>query len=224
MKSIGRILVSLHMGGVLIKPVSAYNWQQHVPPSAKQFIPGESQSLDNPTSPNFGVASLSGRLSISDHYGPLTLQQAEVLSPLSVFGPLTANDTNFNSSLTCHGPVILKGNNKKNVIKGELQVMGPLAAEFITFEAPVIIFGTLQTKNAVFHNTITIHTSELDLKDTEIKELFVEDTQSNPVTLKLENVRVKGKITIASGKGTVIHKNSQVEKTQVTGFAHYEVQ
>lgn len=181
----------------------AYDWQKHIPQiAAKNSITG--------------VSSLTGRITTSNHYGPLVLNQAEVESSLSVFGPLNAKETNFKGDLTCHGPVALNGN--KNTLQGTVQIRGPLIVNGSIFKGPVTIFGYINAHNCFFKKSIIIHTSKVELKNTQIDNLIVEDKENNPVEIILDNVELNGKITIASGYGTVFIKNSHIPQGKISGY------
>ena len=194
----------------------AYNWEQHVPDHAKQFIPSLDKNTSDKNNSSFGPASLNGTVSISAHHGPLSLNQAEVTSNLDVFGPLSATRTNFKKGLICHGPMTLKGD--KNILNGTVQIMGPLVASSMLFESPVTIFGDMHVQDCTFKKPIKIHTSKIELKNTEINDMVINDHQGKPVEIFFDNVIIHGKITIYSGKGIVSLKNCQIPQEKITGY------
>lgn len=192
---------------------SAYDWQRHVPEHAKQCVPGTDSACREATT--FDVNAVSGVIAMSTHYGPLTLCKAEVNSTLTVFGPLLARESNFKGDLICHGPVTLNGS--KNTIQGLVKIIGPLNANSEIFEESVLIFGYLRAKNCNFKKPITIHTSKVDLENTEIDNMIIDDSEGNPVKVFLENVQINGKITTSSGKGMLYLKNCKISREKIIG-------
>lgn len=195
----------------------SYDGQQPAPDMAKDSSSGKEHQ---PTSGTVGVATLKGKIDLSTHYGPLSLNQGEVKSSLSVYGPLAADETNFEKDLTCYGPVDLKG--KKNTIQGVVQITGPLAVKDYTFEGPLTIWGILDAHTSTFKKPIKIYTSTVDFTNCKIDELIIEDTSDKSVHINLDNVEVQGKITITSGKGIVSIKNARIPAEKIVGAKKIE--
>lgn len=154
-------------------------------------------------------------MAYSAHYGSLALNQTKVIPGLSVFGSFSANRCDFDKNLTCYGSVVLKGD--KNTARGIVTVKGTFTADSMAFEDTVEIFGYMQAHECTFKRPIVLYTSKVNLKNTEVNNITIHDQSNSPVTIKLDNVKLAGKITINSGQGIVLLKNSEISSQQIIG-------
>ncbi len=198
----------------------SYNWQKHIPEEAKQYIPDLEDEDESSANISLGVANLKGKVSLTNHKGPLSLTQARVTGPINVFGPLTAHQTDFEDLVTVHGPVKLTGKSEiYNQVKSNVQVFGPVFAKWMIFNKPITVFGFLEATHCIFEGSLTIHTNKLILKDCTIRDLEVNDHEGKPVEIELDNVRLSGFLKVKSGLGTLSLKNMTLDENKVSGIA-----
>lgn len=213
-----KVMVLIGMGILGAASVGySYDWQKHIPKEVQEYTP-EMKGDGPSSSQSFGVASLTGKITLSKHMGPLSLVDSQVIGPINVFGTLTAVRTDFHDLLTCHGCVTLNGSDQGNKVRGSVEVYGPVTAKGISFDKDVTIFGPLSGTMCSFKAPIKIYTSKITLKDCQITHLDIHDREDKPVEIDLENVHISGRITAKSGLGTITAKNTVINGEMLSGI------
>ncbi len=203
------------------------SWSDFVPGSARQYIPEAILEAELPVEvPEFlGIQTKSGsqgmrtlqdaETDLERHTGMLTLTNVVCKKALTLTGTLTATNTHFLSDLSITGPVTLEA--KKSMVHGTVSVTGLFWAKGMVFEKDVIVIGVVDATKSSFYETLTVTGTKIKLTKSEVCDLVIKDSGKNPATVILENTTVHGKISFASGQGTVKMYNSSADEAQIIG-------
>lgn len=185
-----------------------YNWQQHIPVDTHTIISSTNSSNDKGHS-NVDVGSIV-------HYGTYNVDSAQDISKsIIVYGVMNSRNTNFAKDVTILGNGTIKGN--ENYISGKLSVKGSLEISGVVCYSNVEVYGYVNAEKIVSKNDFLAYTSKINFKDSELGNLIVDDKEDRPAVINIENCKIKGKIEVKSGKGTVSIHNSDLSNVSITG-------